>query len=157
MLKKRPTWLRISWTGAAWLVCAALNPTAFAQSNSTSTSAKALAKNPVKATAPASQSTATKQRTPARRVRPQATPAADRIREIQTALRDAGYLASEPTGKWDAASADALKRFQQANEITPTGKLDARTLQKLGLGSPVAGVSPPRRTVGERGSADNPK
>jgi hypothetical protein len=122
------------------------------------------AKNPAKATARASQSAAQKKSSPAakkkttaRRVRPQTTPTADRMREIQTALRDAGYLASEPTGKWDAASADALRRFQQANELTPTGKLDARTLQKLGLGSPVAGVSPPRRTVGERSSSGNPK
>ena len=40
-----------------------------------------------------------------------------------------------------------MKSFQQAHGITPTGKIDASSLQKLGLGSDVAGVAPPRPVV----------
>lgn len=37
-----------------------------------------------------------------------------------------------------------MKNFQQANGLTPTGKFDALSLQKLGLGSSTAGAAPPR-------------
>jgi hypothetical protein len=36
-----------------------------------------------------------------------------------------------------------LSKFQVANGLAPTGKLDALTLQKLGLGSETAGLAPP--------------
>jgi hypothetical protein len=36
-----------------------------------------------------------------------------------------------------------MREFQTANGLTPTGKLGARSLQKLGLGSEVAGKSAP--------------
>lgn len=71
-------------------------------------------------------------------------PAADRIEEIQTGLARTGYYKGEPTGKWDASTVDAMKRFQEANGLTPTGKIDALSLQKLGLGSDVAGLSAPQ-------------
>lgn len=37
-----------------------------------------------------------------------------------------------------------MKNFQQANGLNATGKLDALSLQKLGLGSSSAGLAPPR-------------
>ncbi len=79
-----------------------------------------------------------------RRERGQKAPTPDRIREIQSALAREGAYAGEPNGKWDAASVEAMKRFQAARGFNPTGKLDARSLQKLGLGSGVAGLAPPR-------------
>lgn len=74
-------------------------------------------------------------------------PTADRIREIQAALAKSGAFQGEPTGKWDAPSIDAMKRFQQLNGLMPTGKLTALSLQKLGLGSDTAGRGAPRLVV----------
>jgi len=98
------------------------------------------------------QATSSKKTSPAkkrrvRRARGQSAPTPERIREIQAALAQAGCYSGEPTGKWDAASAEAMKRFQQAQGLQPTGKIDALSLQKLGLGSEVAGLAPPRPAV----------
>jgi len=64
----------------------------------------------------------------------QMQPGPERYKEFQQALKDKGYLGSEPTGNWDQDSAQALRRFQQDQKIEPTGKLDARTIIALGLG-----------------------
>jgi len=76
-------------------------------------------------------------------VRGQAAPTPDRIREIQSALAQEGVYSGEPTGKWDGSSSDAMKTFQLANGLNPTGKFDALTLQKLGFGSETAGKGAP--------------
>jgi len=76
--------------------------------------------------------------------RGQTAPTAERISEIQSALGRAGHYSGAPTGKWDVFSTESLKKFQSAHGLKPTGKLDAVSLQKLGLGSEVAGLSPPR-------------
>ncbi len=78
------------------------------------------------------------------RARGPKAPTAERIREIQAALARAGAYNQEPNGKWDAASIEALKRYQTANGLKPAGKFDAPTLQKLGLGSEIAGRAAPR-------------
>jgi hypothetical protein len=77
----------------------------------------------------------------------QMAPTTDRISEIQTALGRGGYYKSDPNGKWDADTMDAVQKFQSANGLDANGKLDALTLQKLGLGSDVAGVSSPKGIV----------
>ncbi len=79
-----------------------------------------------------------------RREPKQKVPTQDRIQEIQSALARDGYYHGNSTGKWDSATVDAMKRFQQDNGLNPTGKLDATSLQKLGLGSDVAGLGAPR-------------
>lgn len=61
-------------------------------------------------------------------------PTPERYREIQQALIARGYLKGEPTGKWDEASIEAMRRFQQDQNIEPSGKLDALSLIALGLG-----------------------
>lgn len=73
----------------------------------------------------------------------QAVPTPDRIKEIQTALQKDGSYEGEPTGKWDAATADAMRKYQDKNGISPTGKIDAVSLNKLGLGSETAGRGAP--------------
>ena len=78
------------------------------------------------------------------RERAQHAPTPERISEVQSALAAQGHYSGQPTGKWDAATVEATKHYQQANGLPVTGKLDARTLQKLGLGSQVAGVGAPR-------------
>ncbi len=89
-----------------------------------------------------------RKRSTSRREPTQMAPTADRISEIQSALGRGGYYkADPPTGKWDSDTVDALQRFQSSNGLDTTGKLDSLTLQKLGLGSDVAGVSAPKGIV----------
>jgi Putative peptidoglycan binding domain len=76
-----------------------------------------------------------------------AAPTPDRISEIQSALARGGYYKGDPNGKWDSDTVAAMQKFQSANGLDSTGKLDAPTLQKLGLGSDIAGVSAPKPVV----------
>jgi hypothetical protein len=72
-------------------------------------------------------------------------PSAARTEEIQSALERGGFYSGDPSGKWDSNTQESLRRFQEAKGLPPTGKLDALSLQKMGLGSDVAGVSAPRQ------------
>ena len=87
-------------------------------------------------------------------------PTAARISEIQTALATQGAYKSQPNGKWDTATIQAMRDFQASHALTVTGKLDAPTLQKLGLGSEIAGRAapwPPAQTpTAANPSAANP-
>ena len=82
----------------------------------------------------------------------QKAPTPDRISEIQAALARGGYFQGDPTGKWDATTVAAMQKFQSSNGLEANGKLDALSLQKLGLGSDIAGVSAPK-PVAPHGSA----
>ncbi len=82
-----------------------------------------------------------------RRFRMPAGPSSDRIEQIQRALSRSGYYQGDPTGRWDSDTVSAMKNFQQAHGISPTGKIDASSLQQLGLGSDVAGLAPPRPVI----------
>jgi peptidoglycan hydrolase-like protein with peptidoglycan-binding domain len=82
-----------------------------------------------------------------RRARGQQAPTPERISEIQQALAKDGSFAGKPNGKWDASTIEATRKFQEAHGLNPTGKLDAKTLQQLGLGSQTAGVAPPMPPV----------
>jgi len=81
-----------------------------------------------------------------RRERGQQAPTPERISEIQQALAKEGSYTGTPNGKWDDATVEAMRKFQESHGLTPTGKLDAKSLQQLGLGSPIAGVAPPLRS-----------
>lgn len=108
-------------------------------------------------TAPKSSDSAassSKHRWRRRRLRGQKAPTADRVKEIQSALSRDGFYGGNPTGKWDANTKDAVRRFQDARGLTATGKLDAPTLQKLGLGSDIAGVAAPRPAAPQTTAAD---
>jgi peptidoglycan hydrolase-like protein with peptidoglycan-binding domain len=78
-----------------------------------------------------------------RRERGQKAPAPERISEIQQALAKDGSFPGKPNGKWDASTIEATRKFQEAHGLNPSGKLDAKTLQQLGLGSGTAGIAPP--------------
>jgi peptidoglycan hydrolase-like protein with peptidoglycan-binding domain len=78
-----------------------------------------------------------------RHVEGQAAPTPERIDEIQQALTRSGAYAEAPSGKWDDSTVEAMKKFQSEHGLTPTGKLDALTLQKLGFGSDTAGLAAP--------------
>jgi hypothetical protein len=65
----------------------------------------------------------------------QTVPSPDRYREIQSALAARGFLASDDaSGNWNQASTDALKRFQQEQNLDATGKVNSLSLIALGLG-----------------------
>jgi peptidoglycan hydrolase-like protein with peptidoglycan-binding domain len=78
-----------------------------------------------------------------RRERGQQAPAPERISEIQQALAKDGSFNGSPNGKWDDSTIEAMKKFQAGHGLNPSGKLDAPTLNKLGLGSQTAGVAAP--------------
>ncbi|MBI4909166.1 MAG: peptidoglycan-binding protein [Acidobacteria bacterium] len=100
------------------------------------TTAPTKSKTATKSNAP--QSSYSKNRKYARPAAPrysvQNEPTADRYREIQQALKAKGYLQADPTGKWDNSSTDALRRFQQDQNLDASGKLDSLSLIALGLG-----------------------
>ena len=78
----------------------------------------------------------------------QLQPTPERYSDIQRALIEKGYLQGEATGKWDQASIDALRRFQQEQNLEPSGKIDSLSLIALGLGpkydtAAVAAAPPP--------------
>ncbi|SRR5579871_695082 len=126
------------FASAAPVASAARRPAA-AQSSSSNSSGKS---SPT--SAPRKKRTSAKSRGKSRsRTRAQMSPTPDRIREIQAALQKDGFYEGEPTGKWDAATVDALRKFQDKNGFPSTGKIDALSLNKLGLGSETAGRGAP--------------
>jgi peptidoglycan hydrolase-like protein with peptidoglycan-binding domain len=78
-----------------------------------------------------------------KREKGQKAPAPERISEIQQALAKDGSFAGTPSGKWDDSTVEAMKKFQSGHGLNPSGRLDAPTLQKLGLGSQTAGIAAP--------------
>jgi peptidoglycan hydrolase-like protein with peptidoglycan-binding domain len=91
-----------------------------------------------------------------RRQQGQKAPAPERISEIQSALAKDGSFSGKPSGKWDSDTVDAMKKFQEAHGLNPSGRLDAKTLQKLGLGSQTAGIAPPMPPVSSSSLAASP-
>lgn len=61
-------------------------------------------------------------------------PEPQRVQEIQRALIQAGELHQEPTGNWDEATRDAMKRYQEEHGFGVTGLPDSKSLMKMGLG-----------------------
>ncbi len=61
-------------------------------------------------------------------------PSAERIRVLQQALIERGYLQAEATGVWNAQSVEALKKFEADQNWKADGKIDSRSLIALGLG-----------------------
>ena len=73
----------------------------------------------------------------------QKAPTVERVNQIQAALARDGSFQGLPSGKWDDNTVAAMRRFQTAHGLNPSGKLDAPTLQRLGLGSETAGAAAP--------------
>jgi peptidoglycan hydrolase-like protein with peptidoglycan-binding domain len=65
---------------------------------------------------------------------PQRSPARDRYKQIQRALKQHGYDPGPLDGEWGSKTSAALKRFQKDRDLHADGKLDALTLITLGLG-----------------------
>jgi peptidoglycan hydrolase-like protein with peptidoglycan-binding domain len=122
------------FASAAFFVCFAPRATAAQSSPAGSSTSSSTAKKKKK--------TSVKSRRRGRG-RSQTAPTPDRIKEIQAALQKDGSYDGEPTGKWDAKTIDAMKKFQDKSGFSPTGKIDALSLNKLGLGSDTAGKGAP--------------
>ena len=58
----------------------------------------------------------------------------ERTQQIQQALIKQHYMSGEPTGKWDANTEEALRKFQGDNGWQNKTVPDSRALIKLGLG-----------------------
>lgn len=125
----------------AFSLAVASAPCVRAQTQAPSSSASAApAAKPASAT---TKKKPAKKRHSSRREPSQKAPTPDRINEIQAALSRNGFYDGNPSGKWDSTTVAAMQKFQSASGLDPTGKLDALSLQKLGLGSEIAGVYAP--------------
>lgn len=58
----------------------------------------------------------------------------ERARQIQEALIREHYMKGEPSGTWDAASQDAMRRYQAEQGWQTKEVPDSRALIRLGLG-----------------------
>jgi peptidoglycan hydrolase-like protein with peptidoglycan-binding domain len=96
-----------------------------------------------KTTTSSKSHTTTKKTSRKKKDKGQLAPTSERITEIQQALAKDGSYSATPSGKWDDNTVDAMKKFQTTHALNPSGKLDALTLEKLGLGSTTAGVAEP--------------
>jgi peptidoglycan hydrolase-like protein with peptidoglycan-binding domain len=65
--------------------------------------------------------------------RPPSGISSERATEIQNALIKAGYLEGPASGQYDDATIEAMKDFQAANRLPPTGLPSAQALKKLGV------------------------
>jgi hypothetical protein len=80
-----------------------------------------------------------------------------RAREIQEALIRQHYMEGEPSGKWDASTQDALKRYQAAQGWQSKTVPDSRALIKLGLGPSKDGLLNPESAMTAGPAAGDPR
>ena len=143
-----------------WLWAAATSPPDPPSSSPPKPAAKAPSASPKPSTAPTAQSATPAKKAPAAQAA-QATkkpagkpapkkrsarvpigqnlPTRERYAEIQAALADAGYYDGPQDGRWGKPSVEALSRFQEDHCLEPTGKIDALSLIRLGLGAKYEG------------------
>lgn len=58
----------------------------------------------------------------------------ERARQIQAALIKQNYMTGSPSGEWDNATEDAMKKYQADHGWQTTHTPDSRALIALGLG-----------------------
>ncbi len=76
----------------------------------------------------------------------QTAPTPERYQQIQQSLADRGFYKGEVNGLWGADSVDAMKRFQESQNLPDDGKITSKALIELGLGSthtPPTGTNQP--------------
>jgi hypothetical protein len=104
--------------------------------------------NPKHSTGKHSSSTKHKRgKTKGKRKRGQEAIDSPRAREIQEALIRERYMQGEPSGKWDAATQDALRRYQTDQGWQAKTVPDSRALIKLGLGPSTDGLLNPESAM----------
>jgi peptidoglycan hydrolase-like protein with peptidoglycan-binding domain len=136
--------------GAAFLLCLSTAPSSVAgpphpqQSSGTSSAAPSTSAS---STTAKKKTSKTSKKRRSKREPTQKAPTPERISEIQSALSRRGYYQGQPNGKWDANTVNAMQKFQSENGLDANGKINAVSLQKLGLGSEIAGVSAPKTSA----------
>ena len=138
----------------AWLITPATGLARTNRRQSSTSAGKSARRAPARHTvvkSAASQHRTSKRSRRVRRARGQRAPEPARIQVIQQSLIDHGYLAPPATGAWDDRSIEAMRRFQSESGLDATGKFDAPSLIKLGLGPPTAGVAAPREMASTQG------
>lgn len=55
------------------------------------------------------------------------------VRQVEQALNESGYEVERIDGRWNQQSSTALRNYQQAQGMEPTGSVDLPTLQALGV------------------------
>jgi peptidoglycan hydrolase-like protein with peptidoglycan-binding domain len=55
------------------------------------------------------------------------------VRQVQQALHNKGLQVGRADGRWGSRTSNALKQFQQKQNIQANGQLDQQTLSDLGL------------------------
>ena len=76
----------------------------------------------------------TKKTSSRRKEKGQIAPTPDRISTIQEALAKDGSFTSTPNGKWDDSTVEAMKKFQGAHGLNPSGKAGRADVGKAGFG-----------------------
>lgn len=79
------------------------------------------------------------------------------IKEIQQSLDKQGFKAGHADGKWGPETAEAVKQFQQKQNMQASGQLDQQTLQALGVNMTAQGQngqSQGAATTGQGSSED---
>lgn len=135
-MKKR-VWIEIlSLLCAGALLLGATAATAATPKKKKSSASKSASK-----TTPRKTTAASKRRSTSRKPKVaswrnnQRSPTPERYKEIQEALASKGYLQPDTvSGVWDTSSTSALKKFQQDQNLEPSGKLDSLSIIALGLG-----------------------
>jgi peptidoglycan hydrolase-like protein with peptidoglycan-binding domain len=156
MRNNRPKHHAMDTTQTSLLAVRYLHPQQARSVVAANSSASASASKSSAHTSPASSKktkSSSKKSRHSRREPTQKAPTPERISEIQSSLARGGYYQGEPNGKWDSNTVAAMQKFQSANGLDPSGRLDATSLQKLGLGSGIAGVSAPRQPTPAQGKS----
>lgn len=86
-------------------------------------------------------------KTKGKRIRGQAAIDSARAQQIQEALIRQHYLNGEPSGTWDAATQDAMRRYQSDQGWQSKMVPDSRALIKLGLGPSKDGLLNPESAM----------
>ncbi|HYP26880.1 MAG TPA: peptidoglycan-binding protein [Blastocatellia bacterium] len=76
------------------------------------------------------------------------------LRRAQVELKNQGYYEGQADGAMSPRTANALKTYQQENNLPATGELDARTAEKLGItGASRPSAAAPARPSGPKAAA----
>ncbi|MEW5726838.1 MAG: peptidoglycan-binding protein [Pseudomonadota bacterium] len=70
----------------------------------------------------------------------------DVVRNIQQSLQDRGYQVGQVDGMWGRQTAQALRNFQQDQDMRASGRIDRQTLAALGIGQQQMGQTPQQGT-----------
>jgi peptidoglycan hydrolase-like protein with peptidoglycan-binding domain len=136
MLLKKRVWIEILSVLCAGALLLAATPATTATAKKKKSSSKAGTNTSAKKTTATSKRRSTSRKPKVASWRNnQHSPSPERYKEIQDALASKGYLQPDTaSGVWDTSSMSALKKFQQDQNLEPSGKLDSVSIIALGLG-----------------------